>query len=100
MSEVTLKEYVEKQIAALESATDKAEIQLNRRLEGMNEIRESLRDQASKFLMRSEYDLGHAFLTEKIRQLELNGAKTSILTSSVVSIIIGSIIGVIVHFIK
>ena len=51
---VTLKEHFEARLAAVEKATDIAAKAMDRRLEGMNEFRDTLRDQASRFVTREE----------------------------------------------
>ena len=74
---VGLKDYVDMRFSEAEKAKDNAlhsieiarkEAQgaMERRLEGMNEFRDQLRDQASKFLTRTEYDSGHTPMEEKI----------------------------------
>ena len=50
MNDVTLREYMEKQLEYLERAVIKSEQQLNKRLEGMNEFRDTLKDQAATFV--------------------------------------------------
>jgi len=46
--------YFEKQLDNSRTAIDKAEQQLNKRLEGMNEFRDTLKDQASKLATKDE----------------------------------------------
>ena len=53
---VTLKEYIETRMAALEKATCLAAEALERRLESMNEFREALKNQSGTFVTRSELD--------------------------------------------
>jgi hypothetical protein len=55
--EVSLREFIEAKFVALEKATDDARSQMEKRLDGMNEFRETLRDQAAKFVTRDELDL-------------------------------------------
>ncbi len=68
MSEVSLKEYLEAQIKwldrhfdgqirAIDISTAKAAAQIDKRLEGMNEFRDSLRDQAARFETKEGSDL-------------------------------------------
>lgn len=57
MSEtVTLKEHFDERFRALEKATDTAKEGMEKRLEGMNEFRETLRDSAATFATRKEVD--------------------------------------------
>lgn len=57
MEGMTLKEYVTLKFEALETATTLAREAMNKRLDGMNEFRETLKDQASKFITRPEHDV-------------------------------------------
>jgi len=74
---VSLKEYfdgklddfeekVELQFKLSKEAVEKALIQNDTRLEGMNEFRNSLRDQASTFITRQELTLMIKSITDKI----------------------------------
>ena len=49
-----LKEYFEQKIASLEKAVTVASTAMERRLEGMNEFRDSLKDQAGRFVTKDE----------------------------------------------
>jgi len=64
---ITLKEYIDKtlglqiaaievKIAALDKATLVAKESMERRLEGMNEFRDALKDQNATFVTRTEYE--------------------------------------------
>lgn len=92
MSEVSLKEYTDRQIAALEKtlcakilaleravskayssserALDKAELIVDRRLESMNEFRAAMKDQAGEFLTRKEHQVQLASITDKLDALQ------------------------------
>ena len=90
----------------VDSNVHKAEDQLNHRLEGMNEFRSSMKDQAATFMTRSEYDYAHRNLDEKIRAMELakanfegRAATISGLVSVAVSIVTGVVIFVVSHYI-
>jgi len=50
----------------IEKGISKAEEDLNKRLEGMNEFRESLKDAQSTFLTKTEYESKHRLLEEKL----------------------------------
>lgn len=54
---ISLRDYFEVRIAALEKAVQVAKVEMDRRLDGMNEFREQLNTQANKFLTRTEYEL-------------------------------------------
>lgn len=62
INEVSLKEYIETKIGAVEKATTIASANLEKRLEGMNEFRAQLKDQSNTFLTRAE----HQSYTEKV----------------------------------
>lgn len=49
---------------------DKAEIQMNKRLEGMNEFRQALTDQSNRGVTREYYDVRHEELKEKVSTIE------------------------------
>ena len=51
---VTLREYIDVKISALDRATVLAAQQMERRLEGMNEFRTQLKDQAAGFVSKDE----------------------------------------------
>lgn len=51
---VSLKEHFETRITALERATDTATKTLDKRLDSMNEFRNTLKDQAGTFVTRSD----------------------------------------------
>lgn len=53
---VRLREYVEKMFALHKEAVDKAEITMNRRLEGMNEFRHQLDKQQSTFVTHKDIE--------------------------------------------
>lgn len=91
-------------IDAIEQAVAKAECQLNKRLEGMNEFREEIKDHAARLLTRAEYEVAHRAVESELRKLELarsnqegRESKNAILLSLTVSVIIGVIMLVIGH---
>lgn len=53
---VSLKEHFESRIQAVEKATDLARDNMEKRLAGMNEFRETLRDSAATFATRKEVE--------------------------------------------
>ena len=87
MNEIPLKDYIEERLSLLiqnvadkleylDKARDKAEEQMNRRLEGMNEFRAALTDQSGRMLSRKEFESSHSFLDEKVRAVEAALAKS------------------------
>lgn len=82
---VSLKEYLSRRMDDLEKriqtifdmnavAIDKAEKRMDTRLEGMNEFRDQLRDQASRFITRVEFDALMEKLNASVKSLELTRA--------------------------
>ena len=74
---VGLKEYVDMRFSESEKAKDnalhsieiarrEAQTAMEKRLEGMNEFRDQLRDQATRFITREEYLTGHKPIEEKL----------------------------------
>ncbi len=68
---VSMKEYVDERLDAQQKAVDKAEQQLRERLAGMNEFRDTLRDQAGKFVTRDEITLLREASDSRLHGLEL-----------------------------
>jgi hypothetical protein len=64
--ELTLKEYINDKFLSLEKSTENNRISMEKRLDGMNEFRSQLKDQASQFLTRLEYEAKHELLDNKI----------------------------------
>jgi len=56
---VTLKDYIDTRLSAMDRATEQAYRTMESRLEGMNEFRNTLRDQAGQFVTRTEYKIAH-----------------------------------------
>lgn len=67
---VSLKEYFDRRFTDAETALDKASVAVDRRLEGMNEFREQLTNQATTFLPRNEYQVQHDALIDRVALLE------------------------------
>lgn len=76
MNDVALKEHLETQIAALREEVHKSEKLLNTRLEGMNEFRAALKDQAAQMATREYTDLQDEKLESRLRSLEDSRAYT------------------------
>ena len=72
---VAAKEYTDARIAAVNEATRIAHVSMDKRLEGMNEFRNSLKDQSAKFLNRDEYTLMHGKVLEDVRDLRESRAE-------------------------
>jgi len=87
---ISVKEYIESRLEdttklfetkvdALDKATILASQQMDKRLEGMNEFRESLRDQNATFVRKDEYDTKHEALEKtfnvRVSSLEMSRAE-------------------------
>ena len=66
---VSLKEYFERALLANEKALDLARAIMDARLEGMNEFRDQLKDQASRFVTREELSLMKEKIYDELRTL-------------------------------
>lgn len=66
---VSWRDYVDNRIYALEKATDLAARTLEKRLEGMNEFREALKNQAALFVTRNEMKIQLDKIDDDIRML-------------------------------
>ena len=67
---VALREYIESQFAAERRAVVAANETMNKRLDGMNEFREALKDSATKFVTREETRLSLEPLTKELKDLK------------------------------
>jgi regulator of sirC expression with transglutaminase-like and TPR domain len=66
---VTLRDYIDARFCAQEKATEKAYQAMERRLDGMNEFRETLRDQSRTFVTKAEYNVSCEKTSADIRDL-------------------------------
>jgi hypothetical protein len=88
-----LKELFEARLQALEKATQLAAQNMDKRLEGMNELRGQLKDQAATFLTRNEFYIQHEKLESDIRMLreskanlEGKASQASVNTATIIAI--------------
>jgi hypothetical protein len=66
---VTLKEYLEARLEAINLASKKNDDAVNVRLEHMNEFRKQIQDERSFFLTKDHYENCHQYLENKIDSL-------------------------------
>jgi hypothetical protein len=66
---IALREYVDIRFEAQQKAVDKAEIDLNKRLDAVNEFRKQLADETQSFITRNEYGQAHSALVDKVTEL-------------------------------
>jgi hypothetical protein len=69
MADVPLKEHIERRLESVEQATTLAARALEKRLEGMNEFREALKNQSATFVTRAELTVQVAKCESDIRML-------------------------------
>jgi len=62
--------YTESRLCSIEKATEVAKVAMERRLEGMNEFRDTLKDQAARFVTQQEFDARLDPLLARISALE------------------------------
>ena len=103
--EVSIKEYFDARINALEKATTVAANSLEKRLEGMNEFRSQLKDQQSTLMPRTEFNSLHTLIVNDIQDLkesraELRGkaSQKSVIVAYIISGI--SLVIAVIEFIK
>jgi hypothetical protein len=110
MTDVALKEYFERRLEDLdrritdrfdlnESAVAKAERTMNERLNSMNEFRDALKDQASRMVTRIEHDKLDAEIRH-LQQAQSNLEGRRVVLTTVVSVVVSLISGVVLRFIK
>lgn len=96
-----LERYVDEKFSAQALAVDMARNTMDKRLDGMNEFREALRDQASKMMTRSEYAVNHekfrdelTKLTRSMERMEGKASQTSFYITAgiaIISLVFGAI---------
>jgi hypothetical protein len=114
---VDMKQYVDSKCADFEKvcvakhagtdhALDLASTALDKRLEGMNEFRNTLRDQAGGFLTRSEYNFAHEKISTDVAELktfraviESKASQTSMMITMAIALI-GLLVSVVSLFFK
>jgi hypothetical protein len=67
---VSLREYLESRIAAVEKSIEVANSVMQARLATMNEFRDTLKDQAGRFVTRDEMDIKLNNLNEQLKTLQ------------------------------
>ena len=72
---VSLREYLESRIFAVEKAIEVANVAMKERLFGMNEFRDTLKDQASRFVTRDEVDVKLETIHRQLKELQLAKAE-------------------------
>jgi hypothetical protein len=103
---VTLKEYFESKLIALEKGVTMAANSLEKRLDSMNEFRGALKDLSGKMLTRDEFTILHQRIEDDVRMLresraamegkadqsQVNKAMIISIISIIISVIMSSMI--------
>ena len=90
---VSLKEHIESRFAAIEKAIEIALAALDKRLDGMNEIREAMRDQSGYFISRKEVELQLDKISADITALKEYRAEAKG-KASMLSVAISALLGI------
>jgi hypothetical protein len=112
MTDVTLKEHLEAQIRwldryfmdqvkSIEAKTELAKADIDTRLQGMNEFRDALRDQASRLATRQELDLHVSSMDKRIKSIEISRATAdgkTIMLSGFIAFIASILVAVIANW--
>jgi hypothetical protein len=102
MTDVSLKEHLESQIKwvdrhfasqiiTIQEKTRDAKEQIDKRLEGMNEFRDTLKDQAGRLATRSEVDAAMTGHDQRIKMLELRDARIAGMAAVVALLVSGAV---------
>ena len=67
---ISLKEFITDKFQTLEKNMDLSRISMDKRLDGMNEFRQQLKDQNGTFITKTDYEGRHQTLETKIEGLE------------------------------
>ena len=67
---ISLKEFITDKFQTLEKNMDLSRISMDKRLDGMNEFRQQLKDQNGTFITKTDYEGRHLTLETKIEALE------------------------------
>ena len=105
----SIKIYTDAKLSGIEKAIDIARAELEKRLEGMNEFRLSLKEQQANFIYRTEFadrreqvDADIRTLREKQAIAEGKASMLSVVACGIVSVIalVASIAGIILDLVK
>jgi len=69
-----LEKWIAEKFTAVEKSTESSRVSMEKRLEGMNEFRDTLRDQASQFVTRNTLDAQLTNISKDLQLLKENKA--------------------------
>jgi hypothetical protein len=101
MSEVPIKEYVDRLFTEKQTAMDRVSCAMDKRLDLMNEFRLQLKDQAAQLMPRSEYSAKHEMLLVEVRRIQscLDKAEGKASAKSLIFVAAMSLAGLLVSII-
>jgi hypothetical protein len=70
MDEVSLRDFIEARIDAMQRALEVRTTEMDRRLEELNNLRNEVLIDRQRYLSRDVYDAGHQAITAKVDQIE------------------------------
>lgn len=91
-----VQKYLAARIDAATTAADKAEEQLNRRLEGMNEFRDTLKDQAARLATKEQLEALISSVDTRLKILEIGRAASegrASIINAIVATVVSTVIG-------
>lgn len=99
---ISIRDYVDQRFKDSQRAIDKAEEAISNRLDGMNEFRDTLRDQAARFITREELGTILGKLQDNVNALQklADIAEGKASMRSVVGAYALAIVGIIIAIIK
>lgn len=113
MNDVSLKEHIETQlrwidrhfetqVKSIDESTRKAAEQIDKRLESMNEFRDSLKDQAQRFMTRLEYNAAHDSIEQRMKSVEITRAQgegRALMLSGFIAFVASILVAIISHWV-
>ena len=93
--EVPLREHMDQRFTDLERRIDLTSQGLERRLEGMNELRAQIDKERGQYLSRTEFEAKYEALADRVRSVEQSVAK-----ATAVAAFVGAVAGILSHVIK
>jgi hypothetical protein len=92
---VNWKDYCDTRFLEIKESTEKARQSMERRLDTMNEFRQSLRDQSNQFVSRSENDAKLGAISDR-----LSGIEKTVWMLTGGALVLNLVIQLAIHFLK
>ena len=102
---ITLEKYVDTRIDAIEKAVAIAYQAMDKRLDGMNEFRDTIKDLNKSYITRNEHDIvcqDIQSLKESRAEIAGKASQNSVNTAQIISVVSAllALISVVLHFIR